>query len=138
MVNNDSHFLRLIPFSPSPNPFPTIRKLPGPRYDLQKIQERILVPDEIRLFTPDCANDVQDLGWTIENVLELLHAATTDNYRDSEWCATGKGFAVDCDAYALNFDSASATQLSRAPEMFLKFGFRPNFLILIVISCHPS
>lgn len=138
MVNNDSNFLRLQPFAPAPDPLPIVRKLPGPRYDLQKLQQNIRVPENIRLMTQDCINDVQDLGWTFENVLDLLQATTAKNYRDSEWCATGKGLHIDCDSYALNFDDASGAQVAEAPEIYFKFGFRPTYLLLLVISCHPS
>ena len=117
MVNNGSDFLRLVPHSLAPNPLPLFRKLPGPRYDLQKIQQHIGDVDDIRLITQKCNDDVLDLSWTLQNVLELLHAATSGDFRDSEWCATGNGYSVDCDSYALNFDDVSGTRLAAAPKI---------------------
>jgi hypothetical protein len=138
MVNNDSAYLRLMAFEPAPNPLPHDRKLVGPRYDLLLVQQSVGSSDRIKLITQDCISDLQNLGWTNENVLELLHATTVNNYRDSQWCATGRGYSVDCDSYVLNFDAASGTQNSNAPEIYFKFGFRPNFTFLLVISCHDS
>ena len=131
--------LRLVPYQPPPNPLTEQdRKLNGPRYDLSVAKQWA---DQSRIFlvTEDCRRDVAALRWTYPEVAELLNALTPDHYWGSEWCATGKGMVIDCDAYALKFDTHLLELSQNGIDLYVKFGFRfPAANYILIISCHPS
>ena len=139
MVNNSSNSLRARPVQLAPDPFPADRallKTAGPIYDLALVQSHIVETDAIRLFTPDCDQDVLNMSWDVSHVLSLLQCLTVTDYHESEWCKTGKGLSIDCDAYIVKFDGVNRTPTAK--EIYFKFGFRPNYLLLLAISCHTA
>jgi hypothetical protein len=134
MVN--TAYLRLLPYElPPPIVAGTRIKLPGPRYDLGLVKQAAS-PAGMRLLTKNCSEDVLRLGWTVDEVYELLQAATAGDYKDSEWCETSARMHVDCDAYALHFNTIALTRDPRGKNMYLKFGYRPANVLLLIISCH--
>jgi hypothetical protein len=148
MVKYDE--LRLVPYVPPPdwllkNPqpgwvTPKHRKLPGPRYRLAAVREDFAIPEKIWLITTDCHNDVTlSLRWTTTEVSDLLCALEDAHYRDSEWCLTGNGLAIDCDSYVVTVDTKTIEISPTGTQLYVKFGFRyPTHNFLLMVSCHPS
>jgi hypothetical protein len=132
---------RLIQYAPPPPQFPNdpARKLAGPRYDLAKVKEWG-IPSRMSLITRDCQNDVLfKLRWTLVEVAEAVQSLAPKHYRDSEWCDTGVGLMIDCDSYALRFDTLKLEESAGGLPLYLKFGFRfPANNYLLMVSCHPS
>ena len=136
MGEND--LLRLLPFALAPRPLPDNRGLAGPRYDLIKVQKRVVGEGSIRLITEKCQKDVLALRWTTAEVVEVLHALEHKHYRDSSWCETGVGMAVDCDAYTIDVDVRTVVPSSTGVNIYIKYGFTMLGTSLLIISCHPS
>lgn len=134
MGEND--LLRLVPYTLAPRPLPADRSLPGPRYDLLKVQKRVVGGESIFLVTEKCRQDVLALRWTNAEVAEVLHALEHQHYRNSSWCETGVGRAVDCDAYAIDFDIRSLIPSPSGTDLYVKFGFTMLGKPLLIISCH--
>jgi hypothetical protein len=140
MVNNDPTLLRLHAFQPAPQPLPENRKIPGPRYQLELVKTQIEDPNEILVVTRDCPADLRDLRWANPEVFELLQSTVPGDYRDSEWCATGRNYAIDCDSYLLFAERRTGRRVDSDSgiPVFLKFGFRQNSGLILVISCHKG
>ena len=133
MVNNDP--LRLIPYQKPPRPLPEDRKILGPRYHLERVQAWVN-PEKIWLISQTCQSDVLALNWETADVDELLHTLQPHDYKDSEWCGTGVGIAVDCDAYSLNFDTRGMVRSATGLSLYVKFGFTASGQSILIVSCH--
>jgi hypothetical protein len=132
--------LRRIPFEPLGKKLArNNRKLPGPRYDLQQVQE---LADVAKIYlTADCQRDLTfELQWTTTQVTNLLHDLAPHHYHDSEWCPTGSGnIVVDCDSYTIVYDTRACCPNPKGIELYVKFGLRyPTYQYLFFVSCHPS
>lgn len=135
MVNNND-WLRRIPFELAPRPLPADRKLPGPRYHLDRVLSRV-TPQDICLLTAQCRRDVLALRWDTTAIDELIHFLEPHHYRGSEWCETGVGLALDCDAYALKFDIRALVPSASGLDIYIKYGFTLTSKPILIVSCHP-
>ncbi|MFZ3322727.1 MAG: hypothetical protein WA190_10170 [Usitatibacter sp.] len=93
------------------------------------------MPVKIHLATDKCQRDVPGLGWTTDEVSDLISALANGHYKDSEWCAAGNGLVIDCDAYVVTIDPITGKPVPSG--LYIKFGFRfPANNYVIVVSCH--
>ncbi|MCP4701743.1 MAG: hypothetical protein GY862_33525 [Gammaproteobacteria bacterium] len=68
----------------------------------------------------------------------LLQGLKNRDYRNSEWCENGKGWAA-CDAYALICDEyiEHVNKIFRM-EYFFKFAIGKSGVLLLIVSFHLS
>lgn len=133
MVNN----LRNVPWTPSPTPLPKDRSINGPRYSL-KVVQALVTGDDIYQATESVEEDLLKLGFDTDDVARLLQALTDLDYRQSEWCETTNGMTIDSDVYVIRYDHVERIRDWHKPEYYVKFGFRNNRAILLLVSCHLS
>lgn len=112
----------------------------GPLYDLSRVQKLVANPDAIQLATRACVKDVDALfASDLESVAELIEALGSDDYRDSEWCESGKASVIACDAYQVRRSEQLAGQAKRVTvEYFLKFAVGKTGQLVLLVSCHLS
>jgi hypothetical protein len=138
VVNNAC--VRLIAVRVPPDPLPSedlARRVTGPIYDLAHLKAHI-DPEFVRSVTGACDDDLQDLGWTLSDVVTLITEIEYDDYHCSEWCKASANYAVDCDAYVVRLDLKRKVRSNVGVEMYVKFGARPNLSFVLIISCHET
>lgn len=108
----------------------------GPLYELAKI--KALATVGVLLVTKKCQDNATRLGLEPADVGQLIEKLSASDYRDSEWCETGKAW-LGCDAYVLmQTEYNEAARKDYQHEYFLKFAIGKNGLVVMVISCHLS
>ncbi len=112
----------------------------GPLYDLAKVQKLVADPACIQLATRACVKDVDALfGSDLESVTELIQALDSSDYRDSEWCESGKVSLIACDAYQIRRSEQLDGQTKRVTvKYFLKFAVGKTGQLVLLVSCHLS
>ncbi|SRR6266567_7619141 len=138
MVNNLA--LRLLAYTPRPDPIPAgdaWRKLNGPLYDLSEVKQ-LAVPGNIVAINDDCELDIALLKWEIDDTARLIECLDAGHYDNSLWCNTSVNMWVDCDAYAIRFDTKGFVESLTGTNLYVKFGFRPNLTVVLLLSCHPA
>lgn len=110
----------------------------GPLYELTKVKELATAQYGVLLVTRKCQDNATQLGLEPADVGQLIEKLGASDYRDSEWCETGKAW-LGCDAYVLKQSAYNAAARKDYPyEYFLKFAIGKNGLVVMVISCHLS
>jgi len=112
--------------------------LGGPLYSLEDLKAE--AKRDVSLWTRKCIQDVRDLGFDKEDVVDLIQELTSEDYRDSEWCRNGTGKLIAaCDAYKhKRRETCEATGGYIDIEYFLKFTMRNSGCIVLIVSCHLS
>lgn len=109
----------------------------GPVYSLARVQSLCADGTGVSLWTRDCAQNVQNLQWTAEDVADLIQQLNDADYIDSEWCDNGKGAIAGCDAYALRrMEWIPAANKQMQIEYFLKFAINKLGTLVLTVSCH--
>lgn len=110
----------------------------GPLYELAKIKALATAKPGVLLVTKKCQDNATRLGLEPADVGQLIGKLSASDYRDSEWCETGKAW-LGCDAYVLTqTEYNEAARKDYQHEYFLKFAIGKNGLVVMVISCHLS
>lgn len=82
------------------------------------------------------------MDWDLDDVARLMRALAPEDYRTSEWCESSHGVITGADVYVLYYNPIDECRGSptRDRRYYVKFGFRPNDLrlIMMVFSCHFS
>ena len=111
----------------------------GPLYDLARIKTMTEDGVGLQLWTRGCVKDVQALGWSHDDVIQLIRSLRNDEYIDSEWCENGKGAWAACDAYAAyQLEHIEATNKSVRIKYFVKLAINKLGTMVMTISCHTS
>ncbi len=133
MVNNEMP--DLIPLS-GDDPSDRERRIGGgPLYSLSKVQKIARV--DTFLVTGRCRADVQKLGWSVDDIVDLVNDLTKKNYKNSEWCRVSNGAWLACDAYVIVKDVYYAHLYKTIPcEYYVKFAIGPTGKAILVVSCH--
>jgi hypothetical protein len=114
-----------------------------PLINLAKLQMAInggaLGDDDVLLATHKCNTDVQNLQWSVRDLLDCLGCLQPGDHRGAEWCKNGGDQWVACDAYAIRYDDANRCRSKHGLEFYLKFSIdEDGALTLIMISVHLS
>jgi len=114
-----------------------------PLIDLEALQAAIndatLGDDDVWLATAKCNTNVQDLQWSIRDLLDCVGCLQPGDHRGAEWCDDGEGKWVACDAYAIRYDDTKGCRTRHGLEFYLKFSIdEDDFLMLIMVSVHLS
>ncbi len=121
-----------------PDEFGRFKIAGGPLYGLERIQA--LLEDESKLvaLTQKCRNDVHKyFSGDLAEVVDLMQRLNPSDYRDSEWCESGKGSIAACDAYTVRrTEEVPATGKRATFEYFLKFAIGKSGVLVLVVSCH--
>lgn len=136
MVNN----LNLQPPA-SDSPSDDERKIQGgPLYPLSEVQDNVREYGRIFLVTRDCRRDVENrLGWSTDDVGQLVLELSDRDYRNSEWCKSSISKWLPCDAYTIRrSEHINASGISVNCEYYLKFAIGPDGTALLFVSCHLS
>jgi hypothetical protein len=107
-------------------------------YVLKNVQALLATGGEIYVQNLDADDDINQLGWDLSDVRNLLLRLHDGCYHKSEWCLTGNNHWLDCDSYVINYDDESGIEDSRFPEYYVKFGFANNIAVCGIVSCHLS
>lgn len=108
----------------------------GPLYPLAEVQEIADSANTINLVTKKCRNDVENLGWSTDNVGELIKELRDAHYRNSEWCLSGTHWFA-CDAYVIRRkEFFELTHTYYDCEYYVKLSISVNGLVLLAVSCH--
>ncbi len=102
------------------------RKIPGgPLVDLAGLQQAIragvVTEDSVDVVNQSCDDDLDNLEWTLQDVLDCLLCATPRDFKGAEWCDTTWAGTVACDAYAIPYDETGKRRAPGALEFYLKF-----------------
>ena len=133
MVNNN--ITNLVPPS-GDNPSDRERRIGGgPLHSLSKVQK--IAKINTFLVTDRCNADVRKLGWSVDDVVDLVNDLTKNNYKNSEWCRISNGAWLACDAYVIIKDEYYAHLRKTIPcEYYVKFGIGPTGKAILLVSCH--
>lgn len=125
-------------------PTPSRRAIKGgPVFDLSVLQALVadgeLTEDEIWVATDRCEQDLENEGWSYEDVLHMLSCLKPVDFQKAEWCQVKGGEMYPCDVYRLHFDFDRHERNARGLEVYLKFSVSDdNQLTLVLVSCHGS
>lgn len=114
-----------------------------PLIDLGGLHEAIksgdLGDDHVWLATKKCNDDLQDLQWSIDDLLDCIGCLQSSDHRGAVWCKTSAGEWVACDDYAIQYDDSKGCRSNRGLVFYLKFSIdEAGSLELLVISAHLS
>lgn len=114
-----------------------------PLIDLAGLQAAIndgtLGDDDVWLATNKCSNNVQDLQWSMQDLLDCISCLQSSDHRGAEWCKSGGGQWVACDAYAIYYDDTNGCRSRQGLEFYLKFSIdEDGSLALVMVSVHLS
>ena len=113
--------------------------LGGPLYDLARIKAITQGGKGLLLWTRDCVRDVQELGWSHDDVIQLIQGLRLDEYIDSELCSNGRDAWAACDAYATHrLERIESINKSMRIEYFVKLAINKLGTMVMTISCHTS
>lgn len=105
----------------------------------QAIRSGAIVEDSVDVVNRSCDDDLDDLGWTLQDVLDCLLCATARDFKGSEWCDTTWAGRLACDAYGVPYDEASTRRKPGALEFYLKFSLdEGNTLRVQMVRTHLS
>ena len=124
-------------YSGGPDPGDRVKIGGGPLYALQRVQALVADAGHVFLWTRKCRHDVQNLGWDVDDVAQLLDSLTAKHYIDSEWCNNGQGAWAACDAYeVLRREWVAAAHREFDIRYFLKFAMGKAGALVLTVSCH--
>lgn len=120
----------------------TISVRGSPLIDLLALQECVrtggLQPDDVWVATRKAQRDLENLRWTLGDLLDCLLCLQAEDHRGSEWCRDQLGTWHPCDAYAVRYDDVQKCRMNRSDiNYYLKFSVgRCGTLRLVFLSCH--
>lgn len=120
----------------------TINVCGRPLIDLCALQDCVraggLQPDDIWVATYKAQRDLENLRWTLGDLLDCLLCLQAVDYKGSEWCRDQLGHWHPCDAYAVRYDDVRKCRNSRSDiNYYLKFSVgQDGTLRLVFLSCH--
>ncbi len=111
-----------------------------PLYELARVQALAANSDHIKAVTQKCLQDIETLfAGEYDDVASLIRGIHPNDYRDSEWCESGRGSVAACDAYVVRRveeNPSSGQQMS--VTYFLKFAIGKTGQLVLMVSCHLS
>ena len=113
-----------------------------PLIDLDASQDCVrtggLQPDDVWIATHKAQRDLENLRWTLADLLDCLMCVQAQDYKGSEWCRDQMGTWHPCDAYAVRHDDVRKCRLNHSDiNYYLKFSVGQNgSLRVIFLSCH--
>lgn len=113
----------------------------GPLIDLAALQQAItdgrLSDDDVWLATKRAEHKVEDLTWSLRDLLGCIGCLAPSDFKGSEWCEDSYGGTHACDAYAICYDDHACVRARNSCCYYLKFSMDDKGgLRLVVISCH--
>lgn len=124
-----------------PEPSPRRRRIGDtPLIDLaglqQAIRDRRL--SEVWVGTKQTKNNLEDLGWTFDDLLECVACLSPLDFKNAEWCEDSYGGWHPCDAYAIRYDDRAKCRVRYSDiNYYLKFSLdEDGALTLVLIRCH--
>lgn len=127
-----------------PAPSARTRKLrQGPLIDLAALQQAIvdgvLEDEDVWLATTKAEHNLEDLTWTMRDLLDCIGCLSPADFKGSEWCEDSQRNQHACDAYAINYDDTVQRRVCNSCSYYLKFSLTDDgALTLVLISCHLS
>ena len=112
----------------------------GPLYPPAKVRAALECKGAIA-WTDDAGENMQDLGFDIEDVVTLIDLALTcGRFLNSQWCKQKKGGPwAACDGYKvgrLEWNENAYKELKS--EYYLKFAVAKSGALVLTTSCHLS
>ena len=113
-----------------------------PLIDLLALQQCVhtggLQPDDVWVATHKAQRDLENLRWTLGDLLDCLVCLHAEDYRGSEWCTDQRGNWHPCDAYAIRYDDVRKCRINRSDiNYYLKFSVgQDGSLRIVFLSCH--
>ena len=108
----------------------------SPIYDPQEI---LTSSTSASPWTRKCRNDVFNLGFDNQDLLELIKIAVgTGIFKGSEWCESKPGGPwAACDAYSVSrVEINEETEKKYQCYYFVKFCISDTGSVLLTVSCH--
>jgi len=115
-----------------------ILKIPG-KCPLYGENEVLAVATGASPWTRKCRNDVFNLGFDNQDLLEIIKLAVkTGTFKGSEWCQSKPdGPWAACDAYSVSrIETNEDTERKYNCSYFVKFCISDAGSILLTVSCH--
>jgi len=114
-----------------------------PLIDLDGLQAAIrdgaLEEGDVWLATGGCNKDMQNLEWTIEDLLACMQCLCPVDHRGAEWCEISAGRWFACDVYVIRYDEKSRRRSPQSLEFYLKFSIdEAGSLTLVMVRVHLS
>ena len=111
-----------------------------PLYELARVQALAEDVHRIKAVTQKCLQDVEKLfAGEYDDVASLICALRPNDYRDSEWCESGRASVAACDAYVVQrVEVAPGSGQSVAVMYYLKFAIGKTGQLVLMVSCHLS
>ena len=120
-----------------------------PLIDLAGLQKSVfdgeLCDDDVWLATQGCEKDLQNLGWSIQDLLKCLQFLKPfqpqgrHDFKESEWCQARNGEWFPCDVYRIPYDDQRRCRAPNGLEFYLKFSINEDeSLMLVMIRTHLS
>jgi hypothetical protein len=135
--------LWLVDVAGLPPPSGKVRKIGRtPLIDLARLQAAIedgsLGENDVWLATRDCNNNVQDLAWSFQDLLDCIRCLVAADHKGAEWCQDSHGQWRACDAYAIRYDDTNRCRVRYSDiNYYLKFSIEEDgSLMLVMISVH--
>lgn len=111
-----------------------------PLIDLARLQQAIATGalDDVWVGTEKAENNLEDLSWTVGDLLDCIACLATSDHKGAEWCEDSYGHWHPCDAYAIRYDHLGKCRVRYSDiNYYLKFSLdRDGALTLVLISCH--
>lgn len=114
----------------------------SPLIDLLVLQQCVrtgaLQPDDVWVATHKAQRDLENLRWTLGDLLDCLLCLQAEDYKGSEWCKDQLGTWHPCDAYAVRYDDVRKRRLHHSDiNYYLKFSIgKDGSLRIVLLSCH--
>lgn len=104
----------------------------------QAIKSGVIGDDDVVLATRKAENHLEDLTWTLGDLLDCVACLSAADHKNAEWCEDRKGKLHPCDAYAIRYDDVGKCRVRYSDiNYYLKFSLdEDGALTLILISCH--
>lgn len=115
-----------------------------PLIDLTGLQREIacgrLGDEDVFLATRSSNTDLQNLRWSIADLLACVSCVAASDFRGAEWCKDRWENWHPCDVYAIRYDDA---RRCRAPHIYIEYYLKFSIdvegsLRLVMIRNHLS
>jgi len=107
------------------------------------IRSGALREDDVWLATTDSGNDLWQMKWTIQDLLDFLGCLrpyrlnVEHDFHNAEWCKDTRGDWYPCDSYKMSYDKEQKCRDANGVSVFVKFSVsEEGDLTLVVISAH--
>lgn len=111
-----------------------------PLIDLAGLQRAIARGElgDVWVGTERAENGLEDLVWTVDDLLDCVACLSPTDHRGAEWCEDSYGNWHACDAYAIRYDHVAKCRVRYSDiNYYLKFSLdEDGALTLVLISCH--